>query len=339
MSASPTILVTGGTGYIGSHTCVLLLQAGYQVVILDNLSNSQQQTVHAIEAVSARRPVFIHGDVRDPAMLLHIFQTYEITAVLHFAGLKAVGESVTQPLKYYDNNVNGSLQLILALQQAGVKKLIFSSSATVYGDPDFLPITEQHPLRATNPYGHSKRLIEQILTDWHQSQPETAIACLRYFNPVGAHPSGLLGENPNNTPNNLMPYLMQVASGQRSHLAIFGNDYDTPDGTGVRDYLHVMDLAQGHLLALKKIQQQEEMLLTLNLGTGLGYSVLDVVDAAQHATGKTIPYKFTARRPGDIAACWADPRLAYEQLGWKAHHDLATMCADAWRWVTKQHQA
>lgn len=332
-ASSTTLLVTGGTGFIGSHTCVLLLQAGYQIIILDNLSNSQISVLNAIEKITQCRPIFIQGDIRDTDLLNRIFQTYQITAVLHFAGKKAVGESVKNPLKYYDNNVVGSLQIIRAMQKAKVSKLIFSSSATVYGDPKFLPITEQHPLRATNPYGQSKLVTEQLLKDWHHSQKPTSISCLRYFNPVGAHPSGLLGENPKGIPNNLMPFLMQVATGKKDKLAIFGNDYATSDGTGIRDYLHVMDLAQGHVLALKKILRQEHLFLTLNLGTGIGYSVLEMLKTAELASGKTLRYEFTARRDGDVAACWADPQLAYEELGWKARYDLKKMCKDTWNWA------
>lgn len=336
VSSKPTLLVTGGTGFIGSHTVVLLLNAGYDVLVLDNLSNSQAQVIQTIEKICGRAPMFIEADIRDDAALDRLFNQYSIAAVLHFAGLKAVGESVANPLKYYDNNVNGSVQLFSAMQRAGVDKLIFSSSATVYGDPQFLPLTEDHPLSSTNPYGQSKLIVEQILQDWHQSQPESAICCLRYFNPVGAHPSGLLGESPSGIPNNLMPYIMQVAAGIRDQLTVFGSDYPTPDGTGVRDYLHVMDLAQGHVLALEKILSQTHLNLNINLGTGTGYSVLDMVKAAEQATGRHISYTLSARRPGDIAACWADPKQAQSVLGWTTEYSLEQMCADSWRWTEHQ---
>lgn len=337
MPQTKTLLITGGTGFIGSHTAVLLLQAGYRVIIIDNLSNSNTQTLDAITQLAGVAPTFIEQDVRDAHGLDRIFtQYYPIDAVLHFAGLKAVGESVADPLRYYDHNVNGSIQLCRVMQQHQVHTLIFSSSATVYGNPDFLPLTESHPLRATNPYGQSKLTIETLLRDWHHSDPQRTIICLRYFNPVGAHPSGQLGENPKGTPNNLMPYIMQVAAGFREHLTIFGGDYPTADGTGVRDYLHVMDLAQGHVLALDYALQHPATYLPVNLGTGIGYSVLDMVAAARRATGQTIPYVISQRRAGDIAAFWADPSTAQQLLGWQARYDLDTMCADAWRW-TQQH--
>lgn len=336
LSSKPTVLVTGGTGFIGSHTVVLLLNAGYDVIVLDNLSNSQPQVIQTIEKICSRAPLFIEADIRDATALDHVFKHYSIAAVLHFAGLKAVGESVANPLKYYDNNVNGSVQLFSAMQRAGVDKLIFSSSATVYGDPQFLPLTEDHPLSSTNPYGQSKLVVEQILQDWHHSQPQSAVCSLRYFNPVGAHPSGLLGESPSGIPNNLMPYIMQVAAGVREELAVFGSDYPTPDGTGVRDYLHVMDLAQGHVLALEKILSETHLNLTINLGTGTGYSVLDMVKAAEQATSRRIAYNLSARRAGDIAACWADPSQAKTVLGWSTTYSLEQMCADSWRWTEHQ---
>lgn len=333
MSSTPTLLVTGGTGFIGSHTVTLLLQAGYQVVIIDNLSNSQASVIDAISTVSGKQPVFMQGDIRNIEFLHRIFSAYSFDAVLHFAGLKAVGESNSNPLHYYDNNVNGTLQLLRVMESTGVDKFIFSSSATVYGDPEFLPLTEQHPLRSTNPYGQNKLVTEHMLRDWHRSQPQSAIACLRYFNPVGAHPSGLLGENPQGTPNNLMPYIMQVANGQRQSLQVFGDDYPTPDGTGVRDYLHIMDLAKGHVLALEHLLNHSGVNVTVNLGTGKGYSVLEMLKAAEQASQKTIPYEIAPRRTGDIAACWADPSHALEVLGWKAEHSLEQMCADSWHWV------
>ncbi|MEZ2722140.1 UDP-glucose 4-epimerase GalE [Paenalcaligenes hominis] len=331
------LLVTGGLGFIGSHTTVLLLQAGYEVVILDNLSNSHLQVLNAIEQLCHQRPQFIQGDVRDRDQLNALFTAFPCQAVLHFAGLKAVGESVQHPLRYYDNNVNGLISLLLAMEQAHVHQLVFSSSATVYGEPTILPLTESHPLSATNPYGQTKLIGEHLLQDWHRSQRHSAIACLRYFNPVSAHPSGLLGENPQGKPNNLMPYIMQVASGQRDTLHIFGNDYPTPDGTGIRDYLHVMDLAAGHVAAVDYLLRHPYAFLQVNLGTGQGYSVLELMHMVERVTGKPIPHEIVARRPGDIASCYADPTLAKQYLNWVAHHDLFTMCADAWRW-TQHHQ-
>ncbi|NYT60510.1 UDP-glucose 4-epimerase GalE [Alcaligenaceae bacterium] len=330
-----TILVTGGTGFIGSHTTVALQQAGYRVVILDNLSNSSAQVLDAIATITGTRPQFVQGDIRDAALLDSLFATERITAVLHFAGLKAVGESVAMPLAYYDNNVHGSVQLLQAMQRAQVRTLVFSSSATVYGDPQALPLTEDHPRSATNPYGHTKLVVEDILENLYASQAGWRIARLRYFNPVGAHPSGLIGEAPQGVPNNLMPYVAQVATGQRERVQVFGNDYNTPDGTGVRDYIHVTDLADGHVQALQYCLQAEQDLLTVNLGTGLGYSVLDMIQAFEQASGKTIAYDIVGRRPGDIAACWADTELAYEKLGWRARKSIQDMCDDAWRWEAK----
>ena len=328
---SETILVTGGTGYIGSHTAVQLINAGYKVVILDNLCNSKRDVINRLETITGVRPEFVVGDIRDRQLLRSVFNNHSISAVIHFAGLKAVGESVAMPLAYYDNNVSGSIVLFEEMARAGVKTLVFSSSATVYGDPASVPITEDFPLGATNPYGQSKLMVEHILRDLHQSDPSFKIALLRYFNPVGAHESGLIGEDPSGIPNNLMPFIAQVAVGKREKLAVFGNDYPTPDGTGVRDYIHVDDLAQGHLAAINALNQNPG-LITVNLGTGQGYSVLDMIQAFEKASGKTIPYDIVARRPGDIAACYADPTRAKTLLGWQAQHGIDRMCADAWRW-------
>ncbi len=325
-----TILVTGGTGYIGSHTVVQLLDAGHRVVILDNLCNSKREVVNRIERITGKRPEFILGDIRDRAALRGLFFAHKIDAVIHFAGLKAVGESVAEPLTYYDNNVSGSVVLFEEMARAGVKTLVFSSSATVYGDPASVPIREDFPLGATNPYGQSKLMVEAILADLYKSNPGWAIARLRYFNPVGSHDSGLIGEDPSGTPNNLMPFVAQVAVGKRQKLAVFGNDYPTPDGTGVRDYIHVDDLAAGHLAALNALQNPT--LLTVNLGTGRGYSVLEMIKAFEAASNKPVPYDIVDRRPGDIAACYADPALAKELLGWEAQHGIERMCVDTWRW-------
>ncbi|MBP6018112.1 MAG: UDP-glucose 4-epimerase GalE [Burkholderiaceae bacterium] len=326
------ILVTGGAGFIGSHTTVALQQAGYRVLILDNLCNSRFTVLQRIEQITGVAPGFIQADIRDAGALKATFQAHKITAVLHFAGLKAVGESTQKPLDYYDNNVNGSVQLLKAMQQAKVYTFVFSSSATVYGDPQELPLTELHPRSATNPYGHSKLVVEDILENLYKAETGWRIARLRYFNPVGAHPSALIGESPEGVPNNLMPYVAQVAIGQQATLKIFGDDYDTADGTGVRDYIHVMDLAQGHVAALRYCEQTQQDLLTVNLGTGQGYSVLDMVRAFEQASQKIVDYKVVARRPGDIAACWADTRLAKQKLGWQASKNINTMCEDAWRW-------
>jgi UDP-glucose 4-epimerase len=326
------ILVTGGTGFIGSHTCVALSAAGHDTVILDNLSNSRASVVDRLQQLCGKRPGFIQGDVRDATLLDRVFAEHRIGAVIHFAGLKAVGESVEQPVAYYDNNVRGTLELLAAMGRAGVKTLVFSSSATVYGDPASVPIREDFPRSATNPYGRSKLMIEEILGDLHRAEPDWRIARLRYFNPVGAHESGLIGEDPQDIPNNLMPYIAQVASGRREFLRVFGNDYPTPDGTGIRDYIHVMDLADGHVAALNYLGARKGVLLTVNLGTGRGYSVLEVADAFGRVSGRPVPRHFAPRRPGDIAQCWADPALALELLGWRATRDLETMCADAWRW-------
>ncbi len=326
-----TILVTGGAGYIGSHTCVELLAAGHQLVVVDNLCNSKRESLRRVERISGRTVTFVEADVRDRPALAAVFARHAIDAVIHFAGLKAVGESVAKPLFYYDNNVSGTVALLECMRDAGVKSLVFSSSATVYGDPARVPITEDMPLSATNPYGRSKLMVEDILRDLFRSDDSWRIALLRYFNPVGAHPCGLIGEDPNGIPNNLMPFVSQVAIGKRPFLSVFGNDYPTPDGTGVRDYIHVVDLAQGHVAALDALALQSGV-LTVSLGTGKGYSVLDMVKAFEAASGREIPYRVVERRPGDIAVCYADPALAESLLGWKAKFDLADMCADSWRW-------
>lgn len=331
------ILVTGGAGYIGSHTVVELLSRGESVLILDNLSNSSPRVLERIETISGQRPAFVQGDVRDQALLARLFAENPIDSVVHFAGFKAVGESVEKPLAYYDNNVSGSLCLFRAMADAGVRKLVFSSSATVYGDPHAVPIREDFPLQATNPYGRSKLMIEEILRDMLRADPSWRVAILRYFNPVGAHASGLIGESPNGIPNNLMPFISQVAVGQRSELAVFGNDYPTPDGTGVRDYIHVVDLALGHLAALNALARAPGE-LTVNLGTGKGYSVLEMVRAFEKASGKPVPYRIAPRRPGDIASCYADPANAEAKLGWRAMRDLAAMCEDVWRWQANNPQ-
>ncbi len=325
------ILVTGGTGYIGSHTVVELLAAGKDVLILDNYANSSPKVLERIAKISGRAPAFREGDIRDADGLRALFAAHRIEAVIHFAGLKAVGESVEQPLTYYDNNVNGTLCLLQAMRQAGVRRLVFSSSATVYGDPHHVPIREDFPLQATNPYGRSKLMVEEMLRDLQRAEADWQIAILRYFNPVGAHPSGLIGENPNGIPNNLMPFVAQVAVGKRAQLSGGRNGYPSPDGTGVRDYIHVVDLAQGHLAALAALARSGQS-LTVNLGTGQGYSVLDMVRAFEAASGRPVPYQIVARRAGDIATCYADPQLAGELLGWQAHRGISEMCADAWRW-------
>ena len=326
----PTILVTGGTGYIGSHTVVQLLEAGNSVVILDNLCNSKREVVHRIKQITSQQPDLVIGDIRDRTTLRHLFANQRVDAVIHFAGLKAVGESVAQPLNYYDNNVSGSIVLFEEMARAGVRTLVFASSATVYGDPASVPIREDATRQATNPYGQSKLMVEAILADHYKAEPDWSIACLRYFNPVGAHASGLIGEDPNGIPNNLMPFIAQVAVGKRARLQVFGNDYPTPDGTGVRDYIHVDDLAAGHRAALQALQTPG--LLTVNLGTGRGYSVLEMIQAFETASGKPIPFDIIARRPGDIAECYADPAKAKQLLGWQAQHGIDRMCADTWRW-------
>lgn len=328
---SKTILVTGGAGYIGSHTCVRLLELGYDVVVLDNFSNSCAEAVRRVEDIARREVVLVEGDINDAALLDRLFQTHKVDAVIHFAGLKAVGESVSQPLRYYHNNVSGTVVLCEAMQRAGVKNMVFSSSATVYGDPATVPIREDFPTSATNPYGRSKLMIEELLGDLYVADDSWNIALLRYFNPVGAHSSGRIGEDPADIPNNLMPYIAQVAVGRREHLNVFGSDYPTPDGTGVRDYIHVMDLAEGHVKALEWLDR-DLGIKAFNLGTGKGYSVLDMLHAFEKACGHKLPYVLTDRRPGDVACCYADPTLAAEELGWRAELSLEAMCADAWRW-------
>lgn len=325
------ILVTGGAGYIGSHTCVELLQAGHNVIVVDNLSNSKEESLRRVQALTGRPLTFHKVDLLDRAALDAIFASTPVDAVIHFAGLKAVGESVAIPLRYYHNNITGTVILCEVMASHGVKKLVFSSSATVYGDPASVPITEDFPLSATNPYGRTKLFIEEILHDLHRADPTWHISLLRYFNPVGAHPSGQIGEDPSDIPNNLMPYVAQVAVGKLPELRVFGNDYPTPDGTGVRDYIHVVDLAIGHLRALDKLCEKPDVIIH-NLGTGRGYSVLEVVKAFEHASGRKIPYKIVARRPGDVASSYADPTKAQAQLGWAAERDLLDMCADTWRW-------
>ena len=327
------ILLTGGAGYIGSHTGVSLLDAGHEIVVLDNLCNSSHRAIDRVARICGKAPTFVEGDVRDAALLDRLFAERPIRAVMHFAGLKAVGESVERPLEYYDNNVRGTLELLAAMRRAGVRTIVFSSSATVYGDPASVPIREDFPRSATNPYGRSKLMIEEILADLHRAEAGWNIARLRYFNPVGAHASGLIGEDPQGIPNNLMPFVAQVAIGRRERLAVFGDDYATPDGTGVRDYIHVVDLAEGHVAALDWLEREGGM-LTVNLGTGQGYSVLDMVRAFERASGRAVPYRIVARRPGDIAACWADPSLARRLLGWEAKRGIDAMCADTWRWQT-----
>ena len=326
-----TILITGGTGFISSHACVALADVGYDLVILDNLCNRRADVIDRLGTLCDKRPTFVQGDVSDASTLDHIFATHAISAVMHFAGLKAVGESSEKPLDYYDNNVTGTLQLLAAMGRAGVHTFVFSSSATVYGDPASVPIREDFPRHATSPYGRTKLMVEDILADLNRANNQWRIARLRYFNPADAHESGLIGEAPQGTPNNLMPYVAQVASGQREFLNVWGNDYPTPDGTGVRDYIHVCDLADGQVAARNYLNSTGG-LLTVNLGTEKGYSVFDIVNAFEKASGRPIPYKIGPRRPGDSAACWADPALAKNLIGWQASRDLGCMCADAWRW-------
>jgi UDP-glucose 4-epimerase len=325
------VLLTGGAGYIGSHTAVECLEAGNEVVVFDNLSNSSVKSLDRVAKITGRQAAFVEGDIRDRAALRRLFEHHAIDAVVHFAGLKAVGESVEKPLLYYDNNIGGSVALFEVMAEAGVKAVVFSSSATVYGDPASVPITEEFSLSATNPYGRSKLVIEEILRDVAHADEGWTVALLRYFNPVGAHASGLIGEDPRGIPNNLMPYIAQVAVGRRPHLNVFGGDYPTPDGTGVRDYIHVVDLARGHLAALNRMQALKGV-HTWNLGTGRGVSVLEMVRAFEAASGRPVPYHIVARRPGDVAQCWADPSRAAHDLGWRAIHDLARMCEDTWRW-------
>ena len=325
------ILVTGGTGYIGSHTVVELMASGKDVLIVDNLCNSKASVLDRIERIAGRRPGFAQLDVRDRIALRKLFSAHRVGAVIHFAGLKAVGESVTRPLAYYDNNVSGSVALFECMVEAGVKTIVFSSSATVYGDSPQMPIREEFPLSASNPYGRTKLMIEEILRDLAKSASGWQVALLRYFNPVGAHASGLIGEDPNGIPNNLMPYVAQVAMGKLKELPVYGNDYPTPDGTGVRDYIHVVDLARGHLAALTALRTHSGV-LTVNLGTGRGYSVLEMVHAFAAVSGKPVPYRIVERRQGDIAQCYADPTFARKLLGWQAQLGIDAMCADAWRW-------
>jgi UDP-glucose 4-epimerase len=327
----PSILVTGGAGYIGSHTCVELLGAGFDLVVIDNLSNSKPAVLGRVEKIAGRAPVFLEVDIRDRGALRDVFRAHGIDAVIHFAGLKAVGESVAQPLRYYDNNVSGGIALFEVMAESNVKTLVFSSSATVYGDPRSVPIREDFPLSATNPYGRSKLMLEAILRDLARSDEGWRIALLRYFNPVGAHESGMIGEDPNGIPNNLMPYITQVAIGRLAQLPVFGDDYPTPDGTGVRDYIHVVDLARGHLAALRALGGKPGV-LTVNLGTGRGVSVLEMIRAFEQASGRPVPYRVAARRPGDVPQCYADASLAESLLGWRAERDLAAMCRDSWRW-------
>lgn len=325
------ILVTGGAGYIGSHTCVELLNAGLDVTVFDNFSNSHLEALVRVERITGKKPGLIQGDTRDRAALITALRESKASAVIHFAGFKAVGESVAKPLIYYDNNVVGTVRLLEAMRACDVKTLVFSSSATVYGDPQRLPLTEDHPLSATHPYGRTKLVIEDMLRDLYRSDPSWRIGILRYFNPAGAHASGLIGEDPQGIPSNLMPYVAQVAAGRREFLRVWGNDYLTPDGTGIRDYLHVTDLALGHLKALERLQGAPEC-LTVNLGTGAGSSVLEVVRAFEKASGKPVPYQMAERRAGDIASYYADPTRAFELLGWRAEMNLDAMCVDSWRW-------
>jgi len=330
------ILVTGGAGYIGSHTCFQLLEAGYGVTVLDNFSNSSPMAVSRVEELCGRKLKCIEGEINSADTLTTVFGQQHFDAVVHFAGLKAVGESVAQPLRYYRNNVAGTLCLLEAMEAAEVRSLVFSSSATVYGDPQRLPITEDAPRSATNPYGRSKLMIEEMLEDLFRADPRWRIACLRYFNPVGAHPSGLIGEDPRGVPNNLMPFVSQVACGVRDELSVFGNDYPTPDGTGVRDYIHVMDLAAGHLAALDYLQARADgEWLTVNLGTGSGVSVLEMIHAFEAESGQAVPYRIVARRAGDVAACYADAAKARTLLDWEARLGLREMCADTWRWQAR----
>jgi len=325
-------LLTGGAGYIGSHTAIELISHRHDVVIFDNFSNSHPEAIRRVEQITGRTIAVINGDVRDQVALEQALREHGIDSVVHFAGKKAVGESSTHPLDYYDNNVNGTLVLLRAMQSLAIHKLVFSSSATVYGTPQYLPYDEKHPTAAMNPYGRTKLMAEEILADLAHSDSKWSMAVLRYFNPIGAHPSGLIGEDPADIPNNLLPYIAQVAVGRRDKLQIFGGDYNTPDGTGVRDYLHVVDLARGHVKALEKL---EPGVMTFNLGTGKGFSVLDVLHAFEKACGKAIPYAITERRPGDLPSYYADPEHALKTLGWQAEHDLDTMCADTWRWQSQ----
>jgi UDP-glucose 4-epimerase len=342
-SNKKNILVTGGTGYIGSHTVVALMAAGYNPVIADNLSNSKINVLERIAKITKRKPPFYKIDLRDCTVIDKVFQKYQINSVIHFAGLKAVGESVAEPLRYYENNIQSTISLCNVMAKHGVKRIIFSSSASVYGEASSIPIREDSPTAPTNPYARSKLIIERILQDIHVADPTWRIVLLRYFNPVGAHESGLIGEDPQGIPNNLMPYISQVAVGRRDKINVFGNDYPTSDGTGVRDYIHVMDLAEGHMAALKKIKmtaswKSKQKPIIINLGTGRGYTVMEIIQAFSQASGKKIPYRITKRRPGDITACYADTALAKKILRWKAKRSLLDMCADAWRWQSRNPQ-
>ena len=328
------ILVTGGAGYIGSHTCIALIEAGYEVVIFDNFCNASKESTKRVEKLTGKSIPLVEGDIRNASDLQKVFDAYTIDSVIHFAGLKAVGESVEKPLKYYDNNVNGTIVLCDVMKKNNCKSIVFSSSATVYGDPHTTPIKEDFPLSATNPYGRSKLMIEEILRDVYVSDNNWKIVLLRYFNPVGAHESGTIGEDPNGIPNNLMPFIAQTAVGKRSCLSVFGDDYDTHDGTGVRDYIHVVDLAEGHVKALDKIDSFTEV-MTINLGTGIGYSVKDMVKAFEKASGKDVPFCIAPRRAGDIAKCYADPTYAKHILGWEAKKSIDEMCEDSWRWQSQ----
>lgn len=329
------ILVTGGAGFIGSHTCVELLNAGYEVVVVDNLCNSSEEALRRVEKITEKKVTFYEADIRDKEAMNSIFEKESIDSVIHFAGLKAVGESVAKPLEYYQNNIAGTINLCDVMRSHGVKNIIFSSSATVYGDPAFIPITEECPKgTCTNPYGWTKWMLEQILTDLHTADPEWNVVLLRYFNPIGAHKSGLMGEDPKGIPNNLLPYISQVAIGKLECLGVFGDDYDTHDGTGVRDYIHVVDLAIGHVKALKKIEEKAGVCV-YNLGTGVGYSVLDMLHAFEKACGKELPYQIKPRRAGDISTCYSDARKAKEELGWEAERGLEEMCEDTWRWQSQ----
>ena len=325
------ILITGGAGYIGSHTCVVLLEAGYEIVVVDNLSNSSLESLNRVKTISGKNITFVQADIRDATAMRALFKSNTIHAVIHFAGLKAVGESAEKPQLYYDNNVVGSLNLFAIMAEFNVKTIVFSSSATVYGDPASMPIKEDFPLSATNPYGRTKLMLEDILRDLHAADNSWSIGVLRYFNPIGAHVSGTIGEDPNGIPNNLLPYVSQVAVGRLAKLRVFGNDYATHDGTGVRDYIHVMDLADGHVKALDYLLKNEALII-VNLGTGVGYSVLDVVNAFAKVSGKPVPYEFLPRRTGDVAVNYADASKAASLLGWQATRNLQQMCADAWKW-------
>jgi UDP-glucose 4-epimerase len=333
-----TVLVTGGLGYIGSHACIALAEAGYALVIVDNLANSKRLVFERLRELAGGAKMSFHeADVRDRKALEKIFSSTSIDAVIHFAGLKAVGESVEKPLLYYDNNVGGTVALLEAMAKHAVHRMVFSSSATVYGEPEKLPIPESHRLAPTNPYGKSKLIVEHLLADYAAADPAFRYAALRYFNPTGAHPSGRIGEDPNGIPNNLFPYIAQVAVGRRPALRVWGKDYPTPDGTGVRDFIHVMDLAEGHVAALRYLEHRNRS-LTVNLGTGRGYSVLEAAKAFERTSGKRIPFQFSPRRPGDVASCFADPHLASTELGWTARYDLDAMCRDVWRWQSANPQ-